>query len=304
MIEDLQAFVAVVEATSLSKAATRLHITQSAVSRRLQQLESRLDGVLLDRAHRPPSLTPLGTRVYESAKVILQQVDALLSLADARSEPSGLFRLGFSLGLGDGMLERVVEQLHGDFPKVRLQVRSDWGRGLMEHLEANLLDAALVLSPTSAPVPPALDAQIVGSVDLVVVQSRRRMPFRRPVRLGALADEAWVLNPTGCGYRAAIEAAMGQQHAALHVAIDALGSELQLRLVAKGVGLGLVPRLTLASSPSAPHVLPVEVTDFRLTLDVRLLHHRETGPFKGVLAATRLYAAAALDSTGEARAPS
>src|SRR5262245_47619452 len=117
MIEDLQAFVAVVEAASLSRAASRLHITQSAVSRRLQQLESRLDGMLLDRTHRPPSLTPLGARVYESAKAVLYQVDSLVSLADERSEPRGPFRLGFSIGLGDGVLEGVIERLHADFPR-------------------------------------------------------------------------------------------------------------------------------------------------------------------------------------------
>lgn len=294
MLEDLQAFVAVVEASSLSRAATRLHITQSAVSRRLQQLESRLDGVLLDRAHRPPLLTPLGTRVYEGARAVLQQVDALVALGDERAEPSGTFRLGFSMGLGDGLLESVVARLHADFPKVRLQVRSDWGNGLVERLEANTLDAAIVLSQSSAPVPSSLAMQTVGTVDLVVVQSRSHMPFRRPVRLAALADTDWILNPVGCGYRAALESAMGTRESPLPVAVDALGSELQLRLVAKGMGLGLVPRIALVSSPSARAIHPVAISDFQLSMDVRLAHHRESGPFRAVLAATRAHAVAAL----------
>src|ERR1700754_950080 len=153
MIEDLQAFVAIVEASSLSRAAGRLHITQSAVSRRLQQLESRLDGLLLDRTHRPPLLTPLGARVYDSAKAVLQQVDTLVSLAGEHSEPTGPFRLGFSIGLGDIVLERVVTRLRTDFPGVRLQVRSDWARNLLQRLEEDTLDAAIILTPASDPVP-------------------------------------------------------------------------------------------------------------------------------------------------------
>lgn len=294
MIEDLQAFVAVVEASSLSRAASRLHITQSAVSRRLQQLESRLDGVLLDRAHPPPLPTPLGTRVYESAKAVLRQVDSLVSLADESAEPSGTFRLGFSMGLGDGVLERVVERLHADFPKVHLQIRSDWSHGLVERLEGNALDAAIVLSQASAPVPSSLAVRTVGAVDLVIVQSRSQMPFRRPVRLAALVDANWVLNPVGCGYRAALESAMGKRDACLRVAIDALGSELQLRLVAKGMGLGLVPRITLVSSPSARAIHPVAVSDFQLSMDVRLAHHREPGQFRAVLAAAQAHATVAL----------
>lgn len=294
MIEDLQAFVAIVEASSLSRAAARLHITQSAVSRRLQQLESRLDGMLLDRAHRPPLLTPLGARVYESARTVLQQIDSLVSIADERSEPTGSFRLGFSIGLGDRILERVVERLRADFPKVRLQVRSDWGRGLVERLEENALDAAIVLSPASDATPSSLVAKTVSTVDLIIVQSKERMPFRRPVRLSALADADWVLNPVGCGYRAAIEAAMGRQNMPLQVAVDAMGAELQLRLVARGMGLGLVPRVTLSASPSAMAVHPVSVTDFSCSLDARLIHHRQSGPFRALLEAIHVHAASAL----------
>jgi DNA-binding transcriptional LysR family regulator len=129
-------------------------------------------------------------------------------------------------------------------------------------------------------------------VDLVIVQSRDQMPFRRPVRLRALADSDWVLNPTGCGYRAAIEMAMGRS---LQIAIDAFGSELQLRLVAEGMGIGLVPRVTLAASPSVLAIHPVAVSDFNLTLDVRLAYRRESGSFKAVLAAIHAYAASALE---------
>jgi len=67
MIENLQAIVAVVEAQSLTKASARLCVTQSAVSRRLQQLEETLGASLFDRTQRPPAPTALGLRVYEHA---------------------------------------------------------------------------------------------------------------------------------------------------------------------------------------------------------------------------------------------
>lgn len=297
MIEDLQAFVAVVEATSLSRAATRLHITQSAVSRRLQQLESRLDGALLDRTHRPPLLTPLGIRVYESARSVLQQVDSLVSLADERAEPSGPFRLGYSMGLGDAVLERIVEPLHAAFPKLQLQVRSDWSPGLVQRLKENDLDATIVLAAASEPLPTSVEAKKIGTVDLVVVQSRQGLSYRRPVPLSALATVEWVLNPTGCGYRAALETAMGRQ-GPLRAAVDVLGSELQLRLVAKGIGLGLLPRLTLEESPSAPLVQAVNVSDLTLSLDVRLMHRPQAGPLKLAMAALEAYGAAAVSQPG------
>ncbi len=66
-IVDLESFVAVVDCGSIVAAATRLHITQSAVSRRIQNLEESLGVSLLDRQTRPLQLTTAGKAMYENA---------------------------------------------------------------------------------------------------------------------------------------------------------------------------------------------------------------------------------------------
>jgi DNA-binding transcriptional LysR family regulator len=55
MLDNLKAFAAVIDHKSLTKAASRLYLTQSAISRRIQQLEQALGGTLLDRTQRPPA---------------------------------------------------------------------------------------------------------------------------------------------------------------------------------------------------------------------------------------------------------
>jgi len=81
----------------------------------------------------------------------------------------------------------------------------------------------------------------LGSVQTVIVQDGHQPRFRRPIRLVHLAKEGWVLNPLGCGYRAALEAAMGERSGTLHVTIDTYGTDDQLRMVAAGRGLALCP---------------------------------------------------------------
>ncbi len=66
-IVDLESFVAVVECGSIVAAATKLHMTQSAISKRLQNLEDDLGVPLLDRQKRPLQLTPAGRATYKSA---------------------------------------------------------------------------------------------------------------------------------------------------------------------------------------------------------------------------------------------
>jgi hypothetical protein len=80
MINNLKALAAVIDNKSLTKAAPRLSLTQSAISRRIQQLEETVGGALLDRNQRPPSPTALGRRVYEQSLPILRAVADLISL--------------------------------------------------------------------------------------------------------------------------------------------------------------------------------------------------------------------------------
>jgi DNA-binding transcriptional LysR family regulator len=295
MIENLQALVAVVEAQSLTKASARLCVTQSAVSRRLQQLEERLGTDLFDRAQRPPAPTAMGLRVYEQALRILQSVEDLLAMTKEKADPTGILRFGMAHGIGDLSLGEAVERLRTDFPRLDLRLRTDWSAGLYQQLADGGLDAALVLLPALSRPPMELTGRFIGAVQTVVVQESRHNRFRRPIRLAHLAKEGWVLNPVGCGFRAALEAAMGERAGTLHVVIDTYGTDLQLRMVASGHGLGLVPRTMLGASLLRDEVAVVEVTDFSLSLDVWLVHRRQPGNLHKALEGVALSVAARIE---------
>jgi DNA-binding transcriptional LysR family regulator len=299
MIENLQALVAVVEAQSLTKASARLFLTQSAVSRRLQQLEERLGTALFDRAQRPPAPTAMGLRVYEQALPILQSVEDLLALTQEKADPAGILRLGMAPGIGDVALGDTVARLRTDFPKLDLRLRTDWTAGLCQLLADGSLDAALVLVPASSRPPVGLTGRFIGALQTVVVQQSRHHRFRRPIRLAHLAKEGWVLNPLGCGFRAALEAAMGERAGTLHVAIDTYGADLQLRMVASGHGLGLVPRPALGASPLRDEVAVVDVTDFSLSLDVWLVHRRQPGNLRKALETVASSVAARIEGAAQ-----
>src|SRR5436190_78515 len=144
-IEDVRAFVAVVDMGSVGRAALRLNLTQPAISRRVQRLEEDLGLTLLDRESQPAR----PTRAGEAAE-----------------------RLG---------AERVV----------------------------------------------------------VVASRAFEIPAR--CRLADLAGLPWVINPDGCGFRTQLERALAASGHGLDVVAEAWGVPLQLALVARGAGLGLVP---------------------------------------------------------------
>src|SRR2546428_401537 len=77
--------------------------------------------------------------------------------------------------------------------------------------------------------------------DPLVLAASRRLGLPRVLTLADAARESWVLNPGGCGGRAALEQTLARVGAPLRVAVETYGLELQLSLVARGVGLGLLP---------------------------------------------------------------
>src|SRR5258708_20054272 len=116
MIDNLKALAAVVDSKSMTKAASRLFLTQSAISRRIQQLEETLGGTLLDRTQRPPAATALGQRVYEQALPILRAVDQLVALTRRDAAPTGTPRIGMSHAICGTILVETIQQLSRAFP--------------------------------------------------------------------------------------------------------------------------------------------------------------------------------------------
>ena len=274
MIDNLRAFAAVIDSKSLTKAASRLFVTQSAISRRIQQLEEALGGTLLDRTQRPPSSTALGQRVYEQSLPILRAVDDLMKLTRKDAAPTGTLRFGISQAIGDVILADAVEQLSGEFPTLDVRVRAGWGAGLAAQVGAGELDAAIVMLPAGSQLTAPLIGRTIATVDVAIVQSRRHPLVHQPVQLTDLAKQDWILNPIGCGYRAGLESAIGRD---LRVAVDTYGTEIQLRMIASGLGLGLTPRSVLRASASRNEIAIVDATGFAMRLEIWLIHLGEFG---------------------------
>ncbi len=121
--EDLQAFVAVVEAGSFTAAAERLGTAKSAVSRRLAALEDRLGVQLLRRTTRVLNLTETGRGFYEHAARILADVDeAEAAVQQEHGELSGTLRIALPLSFGVRHMCKPIAAFCQRHPKVRFDL--------------------------------------------------------------------------------------------------------------------------------------------------------------------------------------
>jgi len=300
MLEELKAFIAVVDKSSLTKAADVLALTQSAVSRRVQQLEEVLGTTLLDRSSRPPTTTAVGRRIYQSGTTLLRDLDRLMVMARHDEEPSGTLRLGLPHVVADFGLFDIALRMKAEFPKLDLKCRAEWSTGLQLGLANGDLDAAVVLLPAGSALAASMPSKHLATLDVVVIQSKGNPVVPKRSRLAELASHGWILNPQGCGYRAALQRAMEGIGKQMRLGVDMHGTETQLRLVAAGLGLGLSPRRLLAGSRYAPDLSVVDVLDLSLKLDIWLVHATELGNLSRALDVLRQ----SLDRSLDGRHPS
>ena len=119
----LRAFLAVAEHRSFSLAAEHLHLTQSAVSKRIQQLEQHLNTPLFDRHNRTISLTEAGHALLPRARQILDLVaDTEQELHSFDSEVSGTLSLATSHHIGLHRLPPVLREFTARYPAAQLNL--------------------------------------------------------------------------------------------------------------------------------------------------------------------------------------
>lgn len=275
-IDDMDAFVAVIRSQSTNLAAETLQLTQPAITRRVQNFEQDLGVSLLDRNTKPLKPTTMGLRVYEQCKAILREIDTLRELVANDGPAVGTLRLGVPQTIGDVVLLDALQHIRTTFPALRPQVVNGWGSNLIAKMENGELDAAVALFPAGKIFPEGISGQSFGRMQLQVVAAKGSKP-KRSYKLKDCYSDGWVLNPDGCGFRAGLQRALSEQGLAMKVNLETFGTELQLGLVANGMGLGLVPTPLLANSRHKQQLDVVNISDFKPMIDLWLLHPRYLG---------------------------
>ncbi|CAN7652413.1 LysR family transcriptional regulator [Rhizobium leguminosarum] len=125
-IEGIAAFVAVVEAGSVSEAARRLRLSKSVVSERLAELEKSLGGLLLHRTTRKLTLTEDGTVFLERAARIVREIEeAAADMAERRGTLSGPIRIAAPVTFGRMHLGPALYPFLAEHPEIELTLDID-----------------------------------------------------------------------------------------------------------------------------------------------------------------------------------
>ena len=192
-LHDLQAFLAVAECQSFSRAAERLHLTQPAVSKRVQALEGALECRLFDRVGRRIYLTDAGRLLRPRAEMLLRNLlDTQRELKDLDRRVAGELGLTTSHHVGLHRLAPALRTFTRRYPEVQLDIRfedSEDAHELVRRAETEI--AVVTLNPHGDP---ELESHVLWDDPLVfVVADEHELAHERQLTMARLAKAQPVL---------------------------------------------------------------------------------------------------------------
>lgn len=188
----LLAAIVLAEELHYGRAAQRLHIAVSTLSKQIAQLEERLGFILFIRNSKTVELTEAGRAYVEEARASLLHAEKAVNVARAANEGREHILMAGHTPYTDPAFKLTLLSIHLPlYPSIKVQLQSDFTFDLVHGLLAAELDVALVAWP---PDSPALTLVEIAQAPLYVVLPERHVAsVRDHVMLSDLANDQWIL---------------------------------------------------------------------------------------------------------------
>ncbi|SDH89010.1 LysR family transcriptional regulator [Pseudomonas abietaniphila] len=254
-LNDLQAFRAVVENGSFRKAADAIRITQPALSRRIEKLESALNVKLFERTTRKVSLTTVGLAFLPQVERMLDDLDiALMSISEVASTRMGHVTIACVPSAAYYFMPQVISAFHRLYPRIKVRVLD---------ASANEVNSAVALGEADFGV--SFSGTLASEVDFeLLLQERYVVACRRDHPLAEREQVSWEemyeydyisLDKTS-GNRMVLDQALLRSPAKKPSICETRHVTTMIGLVEAGLGVAAVPSIAM---PAAGHPILVSV---------------------------------------------
>lgn len=238
-------FIEVAKREHMTEAAEALHVAQSAVSRQIDNLEKSLGVDLFIREGRSIRLTPIGKVFLEQMERAMKVINDAKQVIEEYTDPErGTVHIGFPSTLASYMMPTAISAFRKEYPDVHFDLHQQSYVDLKKSVVKGEVNIALI-----APVPQTKDkikSTILFSENIVAL-----LPLNHPlarhdfIYLSDLRDEAFILFQEPSMLRDIVVRHCKQQGFEPKVAFEAKDIDVIKGLVSAGLGISLVPEITL-----------------------------------------------------------
>jgi DNA-binding transcriptional LysR family regulator len=253
-LRQLQYFVAAAKAEHFTRAAQRLNIVQSALSSSIRALEEELNAQLFVRTTRKVRLTAAGRVLLEKAEIVLAATrDAKEAVHAVTQAKAGKLNIGTVQGLPAFLdLPALLAGFHQRHPQIEVRLIQGGAAHLLEKVRNGALDLAFL--PMFEPRPDIATAMVACEELAIICSENHPLASHEAASLGEIASYHFVDFEPDWGTRKLIDDAFLDVGIERHIAFEVSDLGTLLDLVARGLGIALVPQSVAASRGSALRV--------------------------------------------------
>ena len=260
-LTELRYIVAVAREKHFGRAAEACFVSQPTLSVSIKKLEKELDVRIFERGANEVSVTPLGEEIVRQAQSVIEQAAGIREIAKRNKDPlTGALRLGVIYTIGPYLLPDLVHQAIERVPQMPLMLQENFTARLLDMLRTGELDCAIMAEPfpdTGLAMAPLYDEPF-----MVALPSTHPLAKRKSISAEELKEEKMLLLGTGHCFRDHV-LEVCPEYARFSSEADGMrktfeGSSLETikYMVASGMGLTVVPQLSVPAKPQA-HVVYV-----------------------------------------------
>jgi LysR family transcriptional regulator, low CO2-responsive transcriptional regulator len=279
----LEIFALVVEEGSFSAAASRLLMTQSAVSQHIQGLESALGTRLFHRGRRGVTLTPAGETLYGYTRRIFQLVaEAESAVTDVEHLAGGQVTLGATPGISVYLLPDHVQSFRGRYPRLTVALQTGITPGIVTDVLAHRLDAGLIEGELDDTTPSRLSVIPLETVEQrVIVGPRHPWWQRSEVGIHDLSGQTFIMRQPGSQTRIWLDGVLKAHDIQPQIGAEFDNLESIKRAVSGGQCLSILPEYAVRHEIEGGSLRAVAVEDSPFKRTLKLIWDRER-PFSPV----------------------
>jgi LysR family hydrogen peroxide-inducible transcriptional activator len=287
-LTELKYIVAVAREKHFGRAAEACFVSQPTLSVAIKKVEEELDLKLFERGASEVTVTPLGGEIVQQAQAVIELVQSIKETAKRGKDPlAGPLRLGIIYTIGPYLLPDLVKQAIERVPQMPLILQENFTSKLLEMLRSGDLDCAILAEPF--PEAGLAVAPLYDEPFLAAVPSHHPLAERKTLSAEELKDETMLLLGTGHCFRDHVlevcpEYARFATHAeGMRRSFEGSSLETIKYMVASGMGVTVVPRLSLPQEPQR-HVRYIPFTEPVPTRRVVLVWRRSFTRYEAIAA--------------------
>jgi DNA-binding transcriptional LysR family regulator len=240
----VQAFIAIADRSSFSRAAEELHVTQTALSRRMQNLESFLGVRLVERTTRSVALTAIGQDFLPRARRLLADLGtALVEIRETGKSLRGDVTIACVPTVGVHYLPRFVQQYAALYPDNRVKIldhaSSDVAAAVLQRAAEFGINMHGAHHPELRSVPLLRDRFVLVCRDDHALARKQRATWKQ------LEPHTLILAGAESGNRPLLDLALEKEEIRLRSFYEVQRSSTAVGMVAEGLGVTVVPGLAM-----------------------------------------------------------